>query len=500
MLRLAMAALVVAVFSTTEVDVDLWGHLRFGHDMVAAHALRLPDRYSFLSDRPWVNHEWLAEAIMYGAYAAGGSLGLILLKLGLLLAMLAAVVMTLRPAALPDARRDLLLGLVVASTVPQSIHVRPQLFSLALFAWLLALLVRSDGAPLALLLAVPIMLVWANVHGGWLVGAGVLAAWVTVSVVRRGNAREKAIAVVAVLLALAATVINPHGWRLWQFLRETVGLSRSYVLEWQPVFHLGLAGVALWALVASAAAVLILRAAASRSLDPRAVLVVLLLAAASMRVNRLGSFFAISVVLLLGRHLSAGPRAAPASRRVESGRASRISAAVACAAALAVLVGSVVALARHGTCIRMTPEQWFPDQGVVDLVNERGLRGRMLTWFDYGEYAIWYWGDRILVSMDGRRETVYSDRVIRQHERFYFRPEERRAILDSLRPDFILLPVNLEVVGRLESDGWRPLFSGGRSVLLARRASTGQDVVQAEMTRATTGSFEAPGPRCFPGP
>ena len=45
----------------------------------------VPEHYSFASDRSWFNHEWLAEIVMYGSYAAAGGFGLIVLKLLLLL-------------------------------------------------------------------------------------------------------------------------------------------------------------------------------------------------------------------------------------------------------------------------------------------------------------------------------------------------------------------------------------------------------------------------------
>src|SRR5215472_18546919 len=72
-------------------DVDLWGHVRFGGDMVHARSIPAVDPYSFTADRVWINHEWLAEVVMYGAYAAAGPMGLTLLRLGLITVMLSLV-------------------------------------------------------------------------------------------------------------------------------------------------------------------------------------------------------------------------------------------------------------------------------------------------------------------------------------------------------------------------------------------------------------------------
>src|SRR5690348_12205467 len=81
--RLGAGALGVIAFAlamVTRTDADLWGHLRFGLDTLAARALTATDPYSFTQDRPWLNHEWLSELQMAAAYRVAGVAGLVLLK------------------------------------------------------------------------------------------------------------------------------------------------------------------------------------------------------------------------------------------------------------------------------------------------------------------------------------------------------------------------------------------------------------------------------------
>jgi len=497
LLRLALAAIALAVFAHTRADPDLWGHVRFGHDIVASHDLRPIDPYSFTSDRPWVNHEWLAETMMYGAYALGGGTGLIVLKIVLLLVMLGAVAATLRAEGIPVSRWDRLIALVVIGTVAQANHVRPQLFSLALFAWLLATLgAAARGRRLALLLAVPILTVWANVHGGWIVGAVTLAVWAGAGLIDQISWRERLITGAAALAAVAATLINPYGWNLWTFLHETVGFGRTDITDWQPVFRMGVAFVLLWAMVGVAMIVAVDTAIRRQSLDMRSLAVVSMFAVASFRVNRLLAFFAISVVVLMGRHLAAAIPTlrgrtgvnAPRSRTDVNAHRSRLGPAAALAIGCAVLMAAGMAAARNATCVRIEASM-LPEPEVALLVSERHLQGRILTWFDWGEYAIWHFAPGMSVSMDGRRETVYSDAVLQQHERFYFAPAERHAIVAALRPDYIWLPSELEVGRLLQADGWSPIFNGNRSVLLAR-----------DGTHLEIGQTGEAGRRCFPGP
>ncbi len=44
----------------------------------------------------------------------------------------------------------------------------------------------------------------------------------------------------------------------------------------------------------------------------------------------------------------------------------------------------------------------------VALLKQSGAGGNMAVPFDWGEYVLWHLGPAIKVSIDGRRETLYS--------------------------------------------------------------------------------------------
>ena len=131
----------------------------------------------------------------------------------------------------------------------------------------------------------------------------------------------------------------------------------------------------------------------------------------------------------------------------------------------------------------------LPDAEAADFVGRNDLRGRMLAWFDWGQYAIWHFSPAIQVSMDGRRETVYSDELVWKHLRFYFDAAGSQDLVSELNPDYIWLPRHLEAVAALGETGWRPVFEGPRSVILTDRP-------QGELQPVSAGSDL----RCFPGP
>jgi hypothetical protein len=211
-----------------------------------------------------------------------------------------------------------------------------------------------------------------------------------------------------------------------------------------------------------------------------------MLAVMSFRVKRLLALFGIAVVVLMGSHLAAALARVAAARPAP--KATPRAATAALAIGIALFAGAATAAVNNAHCVRMDLDI-LPDPDVASAVAARALHGRMLTWFDWGEYAIWHFSPDLAVSIDGRRETAYSDAVIHQHLVFYFLPGERQAIVRALQPDYIWLPRQLEVAARLKADGWSPIVEGSRSVLLAR------DGAAALLSRP-----EMPAARCFTGP
>jgi hypothetical protein len=210
-----------------------------------------------------------------------------------------------------------------------------------------------------------------------------------------------------------------------------------------------------------------------------------MLALASWRVARLDAFFCLAVAMLLAPRLVA-------IRRAVAGRLARPAGPVWIVVAASALVILWPAVARGRTqllCIEIEGE-WPPDTGAAAFIAREQLRGRMLTWFDWGEYAIWHFGPALQVSMDGRRETVYAAATIAAHFAFYRDEPGGRELARRLEPDYLWLPRTLPAVPRLEADGWQPVFESTRSIVFAQTA----DKVYR------TGGAEPPSRRCFPGP
>src|SRR4029450_2399192 len=86
LVRGAVIGIATAVALQLTSDPDLWGHLRYGEDWLSTLTVPSSDVYSFTSDRLWINHEWLTEALFASAYRAGGTIALAILNAAIVLA------------------------------------------------------------------------------------------------------------------------------------------------------------------------------------------------------------------------------------------------------------------------------------------------------------------------------------------------------------------------------------------------------------------------------
>jgi hypothetical protein len=405
-----------------------------------------------------VNHEWLAEILMAMAFNVWGAAGLNLLRIAVFGCVLALVWRA--SGMIPDRQRVIVAGACAAGIYLRAHPVRPQLFSLLLFTILLVVLRRADEHRSwgRLVWVPPLMAVWVNLHGGWILGLGYMGVWCLVRSAY-GSARDRMTAAAAVVSGLLATLANPYGWQMWRFLADTVRIERPMIADWQPLYELP---AALWAPWLTGIAVLAVAAARAQSrADWLNVATAGTLGAAAVRVSRLDAFFALAAAYAAVSVL--GGRNAPAPAPVAERRLPALSVAFAVCVAVTLFV-----LVPRVRTVRV-PDGLMPDAGVAAYARDQKLTGQVLTWFDWGEYLIWHFGPDLKVSMDGRRETVYSAQVVDSHMRFYAVADQWRYA-DALDPDYIWLPRQLPVVRALQSNGWREVCAGERSILLSRRA------------------------------
>ena len=177
----------------------------------------------------WVNPTVPGELVFHWLWAALGDRGLMLAQVVAVLGAFLALARGLKRETVDGAAVAVVLLLVLVGSLPAVLVARNQLFSLVGFALLLLLLEQESRAPSRRIwLAVPLLALWANLHGAVLVGFALLAVYVVVT-------RLRALPVLlAAAFALCATPELWHTPRYYAAVSENEA-ARMGVGLWAPL-------------------------------------------------------------------------------------------------------------------------------------------------------------------------------------------------------------------------------------------------------------------------
>ena len=412
LLLAALAGILCLGLLSPEIrDSDFWWHSRTGQYIVEARSLPVPDPFAYTTAAAPLayrgedavrhfnlTHEWLAQALFYAAYRTAGFPGVVILRALLLAAFcgLAGLVAWRRSGVLD---RAWLAGLVAAAMAVPFALDRPQLFTyvfLALTVVILELRRRLWLLPL-------LFLIWANCHGGFLLGWVVLGAYCAEALVARLRhrplAEERALWLWSAAAVLASG-INPNGFRALQvLLLYRSSAMQSYLLEWArpPLWPPPLFAV----LLAAAAGTMVWARRTARISDW---LLLAAFAAAARTAERNTIFIGFFAPVFLASYLP-WKRALPAvARWVAAG-----------ALAAGIIWGTAA-----GDFFELRAAEWRYPSGAADFLASHQVSDRMFNTYEYGGYLMWRLWPRERVFIDGRAlsEQVFGDyaRILYNHD------------------------------------------------------------------------------------
>jgi hypothetical protein len=489
--------IVVLADSVQYADTDLWGHIRFGQLILSQrHLIRqAPFAYSMSPPGPsWIDHEWLSQIMMAVCYEAAGVAGLKLWKF----VCAGATVMLLGLAQAETGAsigvQFVVLAAAVGALVPQ-MQFRPQLFDYVALAAIVAILARESGGRRApLWLAVPILMLWANVHAGFVVELGVLAVYtvVTFAVDRRrgaGTGRTLRLGSVA-LVAAATTFVNPYGPRLWLVLLETLRspFTMRRVAEYQPLLSvmrssLG-GGVPIFSLVCflgMLSALVICLVAAPSLEDFGLVAAAFLLSAGALYAVRNVALAAIVIAAPLARHASS--LAAPGRKlEISATRAGRLRLH---APIQGVMVALAIALAIHQGLFSSTLRAAEAEPvGAIEFMRTHHLCGNVLCAYAWGVYVIWHQAPRSRVFIDSF-EIMFPRKVRNDYLAFNDARRGAEHVLNEYPNDFVLMPTGAPAYTLMMAQAsWRLIYRDPVAALFARSGSSAAGISGVPVLRA----------------
>jgi hypothetical protein len=255
-LMVAIATFLKAIADRTALlnDADTYLHIAAGRWMVIHHVLPVSDPFSnSMPGAPWVVHEWLSEIALALAYDGFGWSGVVLLTAGAFALTLALLARWLLARMEPIAA--LILVALSAALLEPHLLARPHwLAAPALLAWSATVVAARDrgrAPPLALL---PLMTLWANLHGGFVAGIAVAMFFGVEALVEAPAGCRLAVARAwggFAVLAVLAAALTPNGLGGLVLPFRLVGMSAvaAHIGEWQALDFAEFQTFELWLLL-----------------------------------------------------------------------------------------------------------------------------------------------------------------------------------------------------------------------------------------------------------
>lgn len=213
-------------------DPDVWWHLRTG-ELIASSGFTRTDPWSDASTKTWLLHEWGSEVVMYLSYVVGGYRGVIVLHSVGMLVLAIVLIRSIRRQASPAV--SAVIALVALIGLMPGTAERPQLVSWCLLAGVLPALRRSVLHHRPPWWLIPVIALWANLHGLWSAALSIYGVLVIGLAFEEGLRRWRTTLpfVVVAVASTAAAALTPNGPALLLAPLQVREYAR-FVSEWQP--------------------------------------------------------------------------------------------------------------------------------------------------------------------------------------------------------------------------------------------------------------------------
>ncbi len=505
-------------------DLDLWWHLKSGELIYKNLSIPEEDPFSFTyslppeisrigidevppEERPseeanwfWatsLKRNWLSQVLFYLTYLGGGFIGLGILKSLLFISAYMVLYLTMLRRGADHAVAFIVLCLV-AYIGHHFNYTRPQLFSYLLLPVTLYCLydLRRGGRFIYILPLV--MLLWANLHGGYILGLTILGSFTFVEALKYlietktpfsiGSTMQKAQLkklIIIVILSIAITLLNPNTYLTFLFpWYQEQSLFRSIEEYHRPMlyeYH------SYW-LMLSAVIIMVLVLSVMRRMDLTELLILTVVIIPSLKSNKYIIYFALVSGVFLSYALSS---VIQSFKHWISERLSlfRRDFSIPAAVVLSLVMVAVSAETVSTGVLRFDTRQWMYPTGAVAFIKDVRPQGRMFNLYNWGGYLIWELYPEYRVFIYGRtlNETAFFHyhQILKATKGQGVERALWRRLLDAYKINFIVTPAVstsgyvFPLVDRISLDNeWKPVFADGKALVFVRNRPENKDLIE----------------------
>ncbi|SHJ86180.1 hypothetical protein SAMN02745216_02418 [Desulfatibacillum alkenivorans DSM 16219] len=481
-LSILSAVLVLIALTDAFAEPDLWGYLNFGRMFFNEPGFPCRDFLAYTPTHPdWVFHEWLTGVVLYRLWEATGPAGIQVLKyiLGCLTAFLLFLASRRRGAALKHSLYFFLAGGAFFSwAFPAFRALCFTYFFFALFIFVLETARINENFRRLWILPL-IMALWANLHGGFPAGLGLIGLY---AAGRFWEGRRYSSYLKVLAVCILATLINPYGLGLWTAIAGHLAEPQAGVREWVSV-------PGAWVHFGPSYDLLIFLACVGFALG------MLVLYGFQDKVFTLIFLTTAFLGMVHHRHmpflvLAAGAYGPFLFQEVCCGEKRKTKVRT-CAILFVLLFALVMAACNIKYFVLKTPivinggnplalntpaqpyapgtDALFYPVHAVDYLETAGFSGNILPYATWGGYVSWRLYPRCKVAMDLRFETVYPKKVRDEYFRFLQAGAGWRDFLVRHPHDIVLIYRGGALHKSMSREpGWREIYKDENTVIFSK--------------------------------
>lgn len=494
-------------------DYDFWWHISTGRNIVETQKIPDADPFSYTSNLPEnknlfpkrenfiLKQYWLAQVIFYLIYDSAGPKGIIIIRALILTSLLLLVFYRLRRW---DVSFHILFIFIFLLFMVAIRHVgeRPVLFTILFTPLTFIMLERfKNGQKKFLFLLLPLMLLWSNLHGGFIIGSIIIMVFMLGEGLKiifkrvRYSRDEIALFYTITTVALVFSFINPTGWDAfsiaispeYKFMEEGIQEYASplfiYMEKIYPVNY------AMMALLFMFPLILILR---NKKMDITHILLLSGLFIMALKIGRYDIYYASIACMVLGRETNTLLKDLFRSRIPD-----RIYTKMTSAFSILTLLSAILFFfgAFRVEALRFPLATGFSvPKAAVDFVQENRIKGNMFNDGGYGGYIAWrlYPWKKTFIDTRWLNWTVKSEfswimcsvNSLKGNKIAEGKIPLWERLLEHYNINFIFLSP-FDVYGQVielvltlaESEKWMPVYSDPISIIFIKNVAENKDII-----------------------
>jgi hypothetical protein len=442
------------------IDPDTMWQVTVGQWIIDHRAVPTSDVYSFtMRGQPWISTQWLAQVLYAKTYAVAGWSGPVVLATSAIAATFALLSKFLN-RRLSESTTLVFVAGALALTVPHLL-ARPHVLAMPVMAvWVGGLIAAADRRRAPSFWLLPLMALWANLHGGFVFGL-VLVAPIALDAVVGASAKLRtslALRWAAFgVLALAASCCTPYGWNVLLASQKILELGSALplILEWKPTEFGGLGAFEICLLLGIGLSLF-----RGIKLPPTRILLLLGLLHMAFAQGRAVEILALLAPLVL---------AAPLARQIGgaeiavAGGVSPTRGVLFASVAMALVAGTVAYASAH----RFEPHVHSAPVAAVTELKKLNFT-RVFNDYDFGGYLI---ANGVAPFIDGRTE-LYGEKFFVDHNAAsgLMQPDNLFRLLDQYDIEATLMRTQSAATKLLDHmDGWQKVYSDDIATIHVRK-------------------------------